>query len=241
MAPRGESPQVGTGPSPGSVRPPASVTHGLCRLGAPGLFARFPEKTNSCAASAVAGLFPRRACRLVGQTHPQLTADIPTTNSLQVLYKSLSTLPQRTTLCHVDTKTPFIPEKQTDPCSGRDSNSILSQKSLTEEESYSRIRIRIPPAPSLETLKEVVWGLPAPAVSSCLSLHPLVLPSIKILSVPNPFIVLQLTIFKLFPSQYLSKSFISPAKLSAAAVSGGNEFCRLTGTTSTLFHPGWRC
>lgn len=201
----------------------------------------FQRKQSSCAPSAAAGPFPRRACRLVGQAHPQLTADIPTTNSLQVLHKSLSTLPQGATLCLAGTETPFIPQKQTDPCSGRDRNSVLSQKSLTEEENYSRMRFRIPPAPSLETLKEVVWGLPVPAVSSCLSLHPLALPSIQILSVPNSFIILQLTILKLFPSQYLSKSFISPAKLSAATVSGGNEFCRLTGTASTLFHPGWRC
>lgn len=236
MAPRGESPRVGTGPSPGR-----SSHTGSAGWGHLGFLPAFQRKQSSCAPSAAAGPFPRRACRLVGQAHPQLTADIPTTNSRQVLHKSLSTLPQGATLCLAGTETPFIPQKQTDPCSGRDRNSVLSPKSLTEEENYSRIRFRIPPAPSLETLKEVVWGLPVPAVSSCLSLHSLALPSIQILSVPNSFIILQLTILKLFPSQYLSKSFISPAKLSAATVSGGNEFCRLTGTASTLFHPGWRC
>lgn len=176
LAPRGESPRVGTGPSPGR-----SSHAGSAGWGHLGFLPAFQRKQSSCAPSAAAGPFPRRACRLVGQAHPQLTADIPTTNSRQVLHKSLSTLPQGATLCLAGTETPFIPEKQTDPCSGRDRNSVLSQEGLTEEENYSRIRFRIPPAPSLETLKEVVWGglgitcpcsklLPVPS-SSCAPKH----------------------------------------------------------------------
>lgn len=163
-----------------SAPQPASHT-GSAGWGHLGFLPAFQRKQSSCAPSAVAGPFPCRAFRLVGQAHPQLTADIPTTNSLQVLHKSLSTLPQGATLCLAGTETPFIPQKQTDPCSGRDRNSVLSPKSLTEEENYSRMRFRIPPAPSLETLKEVVWGglgitcpcsklLPVPS-SSCAPKH----------------------------------------------------------------------
>lgn len=56
-----------------SAPQPASHT-GSAGWGHLGFLPGFQRKKTSCAPSAVAGPFPRRACRLVGQPHPQLTA-----------------------------------------------------------------------------------------------------------------------------------------------------------------------
>lgn len=81
-----QSPCLGrTGPPPASFTPLALQTGGT-----PFFWPGFQRKGISHVHSAFAGLFPRRTCRLVSQSHPQLTrAGIPTTNSLQVLHKCL--------------------------------------------------------------------------------------------------------------------------------------------------------